>query len=252
MDKSGFIKTFSEEDSYRMAKLFESLERAKSFNFFYHTDEFYTPGVWNKILKMKEYKDIHVMGEDFFERRIFASDISGENPLAIIEIENLDTQTELEHRDYLGAIMSLGILREKFGDIFLKDEKAYLVIFMDMADYIINNLNQIGKCSVRLTLHDYEDKVLFLKPNLVKREAVIASLRLDVVVAELARTSRTKSLEMIQRGLVLLNYNETRDKAKEIKEGDTITVRKKGKFKVGEIIGTTQKGNLRIAFYKFE
>jgi RNA-binding protein YlmH len=105
---------------------------------------------------------------------------------------------------------------------------------------------------VKLTLHEYEDKVLFLKPNLVKREAVIASLRLDVVVAELARTSRSKSLEMIQKGLVLLNYNETRDKAKEIREGDTITVRRKGKFKIGEIIGTTQKGNLRVIFYKFE
>ncbi len=252
MDKSGFIKTFMEEDSYRMAKLFESLERAKSFNFFYHTDEFYTPGVWNTILKMKDYKDILVLGEDFFERRIFASTATGETPLAVIEIENLDYQVELAHRDYLGAIMSLGILREKFGDIFLKDQKAYLVVFKEMADYILNNLHQIGKCSVKLTLHEYEDKVLFLKPNLVKREAVIASLRLDVVVAELARTSRSKALEMIQRGLVLLNYNETRDKAKEIKEGDTITVRKKGKFKVGEIIGTTQKGNVRIAFYKFE
>ncbi|MFH5836371.1 YlmH/Sll1252 family protein [Proteiniclasticum sp. C24MP] len=252
MDKKGFIKTFSEEDPYRMAKLFESLERAKSFNFFYHTDEFYTPGVWNRILNMKEYRDIHVMGEDFFERRIFASGVRGGNPLAIMEIENLDHQMELAHRDYLGAIMSLGILREKFGDIFLKDDKAYLVIFKEMADFILNNLNQIGRCSVKLTLHEYEEKVLFLKPNLVKREAVIASLRLDVVVAELARTSRTKSLEMIQKGLVLLNYNEARDKAKEINEGDTLTIRRKGKFKIGEIIGTTQKGNLRVAFYKFE
>lgn len=252
MDKKGFIKTFQEEDSYRMAKLFESLERAKSFSFFYHTDEFYTPGVWSMILKMKDYRDIHVMGEEFFERRIFTSSVRGDHPLAIMEIENLDNQIQLAHGDYLGALMALGILREKFGDLFLKDGRAYLVIFKDMADYILTNLTQIGRCSVKLTLHAYEDKVLFLKPNLVKTEAVIASLRLDVVVAELARTSRTKSLEMIQKGLVLLNYNETRDKAKEIKEEDTITIRRKGKFKVGEIIGTTQKGNLRVVFYKFE
>ncbi|MBO1263756.1 hypothetical protein J3A84_01695 [Proteiniclasticum sp. SCR006] len=252
MDRKGFIKTFSEEDSYRMAKLFESLERAKSFSFFYHTDEFYTPGVWNRILAMKEYREIEVLGEDFFERRIFANGLNGVNPLAIVEIENIDHQTELSHRDYLGAVMSLGILREKFGDVFVKEDRAYLIVFRDMADYILNNLNQIGRCNVKLTLHEYEDKVLFLKPNLVKREAVIASLRLDVVVAELARTSRSKSLEMIQKGLVLLNYNETRDKAKEIREGDTITVRRKGKFKIGEIIGTTQKGNLRVIFYKFE
>ena len=201
MDRKGFIKTFSEEDSYRMAKLFESLERAKSFRFFYHTDEFYTPGVWNRILAMKEYREIEVLGEDFFERRIFANGLSGTNPLAIMEIENLDHQTELSYWDYLGAIMSLGILREKFGDIFVKEDRAYLIVFRDMAEYILNNLNQIGRCSVKLTLHEYEEKVLFLKPNLVKREAVIASLRLDVVVAELARTSRSKSLEMIQRGL---------------------------------------------------
>ncbi|HSL86949.1 MAG TPA: YlmH/Sll1252 family protein, partial [Bacteroidales bacterium] len=244
MDKTGFIKTFQEEDPYRMAKLFESLERAKGFNFFYHTDEFYTPGVWSKIGEMKDYRDIEIMGEDFFERRIFAINREAENPLSILEIENLDPRIMLTHRDYLGAIMSLGILREKFGDIYIKGNKAYLVVLDSMADFISSSLNQIGRASVEITRYDYADRILFLQPNLVKREAVIASLRLDVVVAELAKTSRTKALEMIQRGLVLLNYHETRDKAKEIKDGDTITIRKKGKYKIGQIVGTTQKGNL--------
>lgn len=252
MDKSGFIKTFMDEDPYRMAKLFESLERAKSFSFFYHTDEFYTPGVWNRIVEMKEYREIDVLGEEFFERRIFSANGMQKHPLAILGIENLDPQVTLSHRDYLGAVMSLGILREKFGDIFLKDGDAYLVVFDSMSEYIMTNLSRIGRCSVRITKYDYEEKVLFLQPSLTPREAVIASLRLDVVVAELARMSRSKALELIQRGQVLLNYNETRDKAKEIKDGDTITIRKKGKFKVGQIMGTTQKGNLRVVFYQFD
>lgn len=252
MDKAGFIKTFLDEDSYRMAKLFESLERAKSFSYFFYTDEFYTPGVWSRIKEMKDYRDIEIIGEDFFERKIFAVNFDGHNPLSILEIEPLDPRITLTHRDYLGAVMSLGIEREKFGDIFLKDGKAYLVVLDSMADYIRSNLSQIGRTSVSVTVFDYDEKVLFLEPNLIRREAVIASLRLDVVVAELAKTSRSKALEMIQRGLVLLNYHETRDKAKEIKEGDTVTIRRKGKFRIGQIVGTTQKGNLRIAFYQFE
>ena len=252
MDKKGFVKAFLAEDSYRMAKLFEALEKAKSSSRFYASDEFYAPNVWNKVMEMKDYRDIEVLGEDFFERKIFVVNREDEEPLSILEIENLNEEIKLTHKDYLGSIMSLGLNREKFGDIFLKGSKAYAVIFSSTQDFFINNLTRIGRCSIALKVFSYHEAIMFLQPNLTGKEAIIPSLRLDVVVAELAKTSRSKALEALSKGLVLVNYNETRDKAKEIKEGDTLTIRGKGKFKIGQVVGTTQKGNLRMAYFKFE
>lgn len=252
MDRKSFIKAFLEEDSYRMAKLFEALENAKGFGHFYHSDEFYTPNVWKKVLAMKDYGEIGVLGADFFERKIFVRNMTGENPLSILQIENLNSEIELTHRDYLGSIMSLGLAREKFGDIFIKGNKAYAVIFTTMADFLMDNLTRIGRCSIALEICDFNEAIMILQPNLTGKEAVISSLRLDAVVAELARTSRSKALDALSKGLVLVNYNETRDKAKVIKEGDTITIRGKGKFKIGQVLSTTQKGNLRMEYFKFD
>lgn len=58
-------------------------------------------------------------------------------------------------------------------------------------------------------------------------------------------------MELVERGMVLLNYQECKEKSKEVKPQDTLTIRRKGKFKVGEVLKETQKGNLRMEFYKF-
>lgn len=251
MDKRDFVKAFSNEDPYRMAKLFESLERAKDYDFPFVIEEFYTPLVWRAVEKMREYKKVAVLGEEFLERRVFAVNWMGAPPLKILKIRNLQTAVELEHKDYLGAVLGLGIQREKFGDLFVMEDDAYLVTFEELGRYLSEQLLQVGKCTVETSLHDYEEKVEELLPSLLRMEAVVASLRLDVIVAELSKTSRGKALELILKGLVLLNYQECKDKSKELKPGDTLTIRRKGKFKIGEVLKETQKGNLRMEFYKF-
>jgi RNA-binding protein YlmH len=251
MDKRDFVKAFSQEDPYRMAKLFESLERAKNYDFPFLIEEFYTPLVWSSVEKMKEYKEIDVLGEEFLERRVFSVNWMGPSPLKILKITNLMPAVKLEHKNYLGAVLSLGVLREKFGDLFVVDDFAYLIVFEELGNYVKEQLLSVGKCSVSVKLYDYEEKVKDLVPSLQKFEAVVASRRLDVIVAELAKTSRGKALELVERGMVLLNYQECKEKSKEVKPQDTLTIRRKGKFKVGEVLKETQKGNLRMEFYKF-
>ena len=251
MDKRDFVKAFSNEDPYRMAKLFESLERAKNYDFPFVVEEFYTPLVWGTVQKMKEYRNVDVIGEEFLERRIFSVNWIGASPLKILEITNLQSAVKLEHKDYLGAVMGLGIQREKFGDLFVLNDRACLIVFEELGHYVMEQLYGVGRCAVETKLYEYEEKVKDLIPSLHKFEGVVASRRLDVIVAELAQTSRGKALELIERGLVLLNYQECKEKSKEVKPSDTLTIRRKGKFKVGEVLKETQKGNLRMEFYKF-
>lgn len=253
MRKADFIKAFPGEDAYRMAKLFEQLDRAKSFDHFFCTDMFLTPNVWGPITAMGDFQGFVALGEDHFERRVLARHVPEHaHPLTVVEIVNRYPERTLTHRDYLGALMGLGLEREKFGDLFLSGDKALLVTFPAVAEWVESMLHQVGSASVSVVLRDYRTARGELQPAWTKMRGVVASMRLDTVTAELGGTSRSKALEWIQEGRVLHNYNETRDKAKEIKAGDTLTIRGKGKFKIGPVEGTTQKGNLRLTYHRFD
>ena len=41
------------------------------------------------------------------------------------------------HRDYLGAILGLGIRREWVGDILVHEEGADIIVLEDMAEFIL-------------------------------------------------------------------------------------------------------------------
>lgn len=251
MNKKTFIKTFDEEDEYVMARLFEDLMRAKSLPFNKAVENFYTPNIWQIVSKMNAFKDLFVVGEDYFERKIF-SNSKDYNPLAIIKIENMDLNKNLTHKDYLGKIMSLGIERDKLGDIFIKENIAYGIIFKDMYEFFENNISYVGKSYVNVSFIEYEKGISLIKPNLREMEMIISSFRIDSVVSEISRKSRNKAQRDIKSGIVLINYNEEKNRAKEIEKNDIITIRGSGKFKIGNIERKTQKGNYVVSYYKFD
>lgn len=253
MDKNSFMKSLPDENPFKMAKLYEFLERAKDAGYPMATDEFYTPNVWSRVSAMKDYRDITVLGADYLERRIFVIHPDRmENPLCVAKVDNLDPMHSLKHKDYLGSLMSLGMNRERFGDVLVRGDTGYIVIFRESYSFIRENLHTIGRCGIDISLLEYEEALAFLEPTLTMETGIISSLRLDAVVALIARTSRSKALDALASGNVLLNYNVVRDKSKEIREGDTLTIRGTGKFRIGSIVGTTHKGNLRFEFHKFE
>lgn len=250
MDKSDFLGAFRHEDSNKMAKLYEFLEHASYQDYFIFLEEFYTRDIWEKVIAMKSYQEITTLGEEDFERKAFAKG-QGDCPLVVVMMENLNPQKELKHKDYLGGIMSLGVTREKFGDLFVKKNQGYVVTFPAMANYLKNELTQVGASDISLSIEDYHEIKQELTPTYIISEVIVSSLRLDVLVAEMARCSRKNAVDLIKRGQVLVNYGEVKEKAKEVKEGDTLTIRGKGKYKVGITLGTTKKDNLKISLMKF-
>lgn len=142
----------------------------------------------------------------------------------------------LRHRDFLGALMSLGLKRETIGDILIEQGRAVVFLSSDIAEYVLNNLNKVGNVGVTAT-EGFEGA---LPERGVRTEitSTVASLRLDCVVSALANCSRNMADNLITTGLVAVNSVICEKNTKIITNGDIVSVRRKGKF---EIISTDKK-----------
>lgn len=84
------------------------------------------------------------------------------------------------------------------------------------------------------------------EPDYREQIMTISSNRLDGVIAEAYHFSRAKASELIKRDLVKVNFCVEEKGSLLLKEGDLISVRRKGRFIYDGSIGETKKGRLRI------
>ncbi|MGL4655304.1 MAG: RNA-binding protein [Sarcina sp.] len=255
MNKEQFFNLFKNTTDFDILKLYNTYERAKSRGISLFTEDFYPPAIWKALEKISG-KNFSVESNGIFEdcdRRILAFNKSewADYPIKIVEIKCNTKFSKLEHKDYLGSIMALGIKREKIGDVILKsDDICYLVTCEKIALYIVDNLHKIKmlNCECRV-LDDFSDEI----PKIEFKEEIInvASKRLDGIVSELANISRSKACDLITKGLVLVDYVQVTDKSYEVDEDIRLTIRKIGKFKVKETLGTTKSGRLKITVLKY-
>lgn len=163
-------------------------------------------------------------------------------PIKILKITPSETDG-LSHRDYLGAIVGLGIKRECIGDISLTGDGAYCFCTEEIADFIIYNLKSVGRTSAKVN----EVQNAEISPREYNRfSGTVASIRLDTVMAAVIGTSRTKIKELIAEGRVLVNYLPAKSESAKLKPGDIISARGFGKFIFLGENGPTKKGRLRI------
>lgn len=156
---------------------------------------------------------------------------------------------KLSHRDVLGALMNSGVERSRIGDIRLDDKDYYIFCEDAISEYLLMYLQQI-----RHTIVTGEKT----KPGLVQFEqkfehltGIVASARLDNVVAFVAGKSRTQSAHLIQAQKVFVNDRIVSSNAYECKENDIISVRGLGKFIFGGSSGVTRKGRIKISLKKY-
>ncbi len=171
------------------------------------------------------------------------------NPLALLRITQ-DGYRELSHRDYLGSLMSLGIKREIVGDILVRGSGADIVIMKDMGDFLLYNYEKAGRTALRAEIVSI-DQIIVPEGRFEEKRDTVASLRLDNLIASAFSTSRGKAAEAIQRGLVFVNGLQTEKPDRQIKEGDKIVLRGKGKVLLKEIGGTTRKDRITIVLLKY-
>lgn len=154
------------------------------------------------------------------------------------------TVDKLSHRDFLGALMSLGIERDCVGDIMVGDGYAVCYVKSDIYDFVTSQLFKIGRVGVNIIPKE-QCKIAFEEKTEVLTFTV-SSLRLDVIVSAITGFSRNKTNTFILSGKVFVNYIENQNFSHKINSGDILTVRGFGKYIIKELVGETKKGRLRI------
>ena len=145
------------------------------------------------------------------------------------------------HRDYLGAILGLGVRRDCLGDIRISDNVAHLFCLSTIADYLLANLEQVGRCGVKAAAIPLSE-VPPLERQYRSVTFTAQSLRLDTVCGGMFRISRTQAAEQIAQGNVNVNYIVCLKPDRAVAPGDVITLRGRGKGTLDAVGGTSRKG----------
>ncbi len=266
MNKQEILKKYTkEEDRLLIAKVLDKMEFAKSKNKITNTDflDLYQKNLVQKLLnsiKCENY--LFFGGNDQAERELvifypekLEKQFVEKNYNNIMQIIEIILPNELQgsytHRDYLGGLMKLGIKREKIGDIIVFNEGANIIVLNEILDFVNSNITSLTRFSKSLI---QTKKIEELHKQEIKTEEIqiiVSSLRLDNIVSELAKTSRTKAGEVINSGRVFVNFENVIKDSKTLKEADIITIRGKGRFKILEVMGNTKKGRFIIKVEKY-
>ena len=174
-----------------------------------------------------------------------------EYPISCIIIEpNLEKfAEELNHRDYLGSILNLGIERDVIGDIYIKGKTGYVMCLSKRADYIVQNLVKIKHTYVKCKVADEMPEAL--KPKFENTIVSAGSERCDMILAKLYHISRTEAVSLFREKKIFINGRVVENNSKSLKEGDIISARGYGKFVYLGVLGVNKKEKLRVSIDRY-
>lgn len=156
----------------------------------------------------------------------------------------------LTHRDVLGSLLGLGIEREHFGDIIMQAGGAQILVSATMAQYVEQNFTKIAMVTVATKEIPLTD-ILPKEEKVKEIRTTVASLRLDAVASSGFGMSRTKLVSAITAGLLQVNWQPAKGASQEVKAGDVISMRGRGRMKIEEITGTSRKGRIGVYLKRF-
>jgi photosystem II S4 domain protein len=149
------------------------------------------------------------------------------------------------HRDFLGALLGTGIVREKVGDVIVLGERgAQAIVVPEIAEFLEMSLNQVRSVPVKTRRIELSE-LKIREPKKKEMTTVEASMRLDAIASAGFGMSRNKMAEMISAGDVRVNWKEITSASHAVKSGDLIAIRGKGRVEVGEV-AVTKKDRYRI------
>lgn len=170
--------------------------------------------------------------------------------VTVIDI-SLPKELNYEHREYLSGIMKLGVEREKFGDIIVRENGASIVVFESVSDYFLNNLKLLKRFQkaniTKKSIYELENA----EPHFKDLEIIVSSLRLDNLICGLAHFSRSKAEEYIKSGCVYINGVCEMKESKKINIGEILNIRGKGKYIFDSISGNTRNDRMKLVFKKY-
>ena len=148
------------------------------------------------------------------------------------------------HREYMGALLGMGIGREWLGDIQVEGDTAYVFCMKSVLRHLLS-IEKAGRYTVKASQVPLEE----VPARKVETESLsfsVMSPRLDAVAAGLFHLSRTEAAKQIAAGNVSLNYGQCLKADCIVKEGDILSLKGKGKGSISGMGGTSRKGRLFV------
>lgn len=167
-------------------------------------------------------------------------------PIACLKISPLSEKfaDALTHRDYLGALMNLGIEREILGDILIEEKNAWIFCAQSMSDFISKNLTKVKHTSVLCEIS--EETPDFSSRDIQEVKIQIPSERIDGIIAKVYKLSRSESAELFRQKKIFVRGRSCENNSRPLKAGDTVSVRGYGKFEYRGETGISRKGKLNV------
>ncbi len=201
----------------------------------------------NVALFLPEY----IQAENTEEIRRYFDEFPDDDPLAVVEIEKDKFSPSLGHRDYLGALMGLGIKREMTGDIAVNNSGCKIAVLAKIAPFIAENLGKAGRGTLKAKIISPCEARENTKSAGTPDSFTVSSMRLDSVVKNAFRVSRGDAVNAIEGGLVFINDCECLKPDKKICEGDKIVFRRKGRIIINDCSAVSKKGRIITEITRF-
>lgn len=184
-------------------------------------------------------------GYDNAERKIiiiypfytFKEDV--EVPLSALKI--IGDLESVEHKDYLGSILSLGLNRNKIGDILVYQDHGVVIVKEEISDFILYNLEKIKNKNIEIFLHN-QTHIIEPEEEYQELKKFLVSLRIDSIISAAFNLSRKESMNIINSESVKLNFEIIDKSYKEVEEGDMISVKGFGRFILHQLKGRSKSG----------
>ena len=263
MTKTDLLNKFSKDPEERvvLARALDQLDRAQNRSIPCAT-QFLSPaqraGLEPLIAAMGHPKHLFHGGFEGAERTVCVflpdwqdpEDWDPSEELSAIQCAYPPTGADLTHRDLLGGLMGIGLVRERVGDILVGEQSAQIVCLKDAAPIILSQFDQAGR--YRLKLREIPLMDLAPAPSQVKViHDTVSTLRLDAVLASGFSLARGKAADAVTSGRVSLNHRECLKPDKAVEEGDVLTCRGLGKCVLKTVGGQSRKGRIIIEIERY-
>ncbi len=174
-----------------------------------------------------------------------------EFPVSVILIAPLQDKfsEELTHRDFLGALLNLGIDRNTLGDIRISGHSAYVYALSRICGHILEHLTRIRHTTVSCRITDRAEEEIV--PSFETKELILPSERIDVLISRLINVSRSQVLSLFRSGRVFVNGREVSSNSTMVRSADVLSIRGFGKFIYDGILRSTRKDHLVVQVRKY-
>ena len=171
-------------------------------------------------------------------------------PISVVKVTYKKNES-LTHRDFLGALMSLRLSRESFGDIIVSDDRgtAHIFVLKNMAEIVASELKSVGRTGVLAELADLCD--FRYEPRFEEIKGTVPSFRLDCVVALMISKSRALAQELIENESVSVAHRIMTQPSKQVAEGSVVSVKRYGRFILESYGAVTKKGRNFVICKKY-